>query len=81
MSCVCKLFESMGLLCCHCLEVLKQESVVLLEDKFIVDRWRKDLKRANMTIAGFTDPDSSERYLNTIYIYINTYFIYFLLFS
>lgn len=59
-SCICKMFESMGLLYCHCLKVLKHESVVLLESKYIVNRWRKDFKRANMEIAGFQNNGFAE---------------------
>jgi hypothetical protein len=34
----------MGILCCHYFEVLKQENIVLIEEKYIVNCWRKDFK-------------------------------------
>jgi hypothetical protein len=50
----------MGILSCHCLEVLKQENIVLIEEKYIVNRWRKDFKRANMVITRFQDSDYAQ---------------------
>ena len=32
--CLCQMFESTGILCCHCLEVLKQESVLNIDRRY-----------------------------------------------
>jgi hypothetical protein len=36
----------MGILRRHCVKVLTKEGVILVEGKYVVDRWRKDFKRA-----------------------------------
>jgi hypothetical protein len=44
-GCVCRMFEFKGILCRHALFVLSQESVTVLPDRYILDRWKKDIKR------------------------------------
>ncbi|XP_059456890.1 protein FAR-RED IMPAIRED RESPONSE 1-like isoform X2 [Corylus avellana] len=44
-KCNCGLFEFRGILCKHALIVLNLRKVRLLPTKYILDRWRKDLKR------------------------------------
>ena len=56
--CVCKMFESHGILCCHCLEVLKVEKVSKVGRRYILDRWRKDFKRENLSIPNFENEES-----------------------
>lgn len=59
--CICKLFEIMGVLCSHCIQVLKHERVFCISDKYIVDRWRKDIDRHNLTIIDSSHPTLPER--------------------
>ncbi|KAM3387626.1 hypothetical protein ACQJBY_010458 [Aegilops geniculata] len=42
--CICRSFQFKGILCSHALAVLKQELVMLIPSKYILDRWRKDYK-------------------------------------
>ncbi|XP_012065290.2 protein FAR-RED IMPAIRED RESPONSE 1 [Jatropha curcas] len=44
-SCSCMLFESKGILCSHALCVLTKHDVDVLPNRYILNRWRKDLKR------------------------------------
>ncbi|XP_019174290.1 PREDICTED: protein FAR1-RELATED SEQUENCE 9-like [Ipomoea nil] len=40
-SCSCKLFSEMGILCCHCLRILDINCVPSIPDKYIMKRWTK----------------------------------------
>ncbi|KAG2572834.1 hypothetical protein PVAP13_7KG204700 [Panicum virgatum] len=42
--CICRSFQFKGILCSHALAVLRQELVMLIPPKYILDRWRKDYK-------------------------------------
>ena len=42
--CVCRMFEFRGILCRHALFVLSQERVTVLPDRYILDKWRKNIK-------------------------------------
>jgi hypothetical protein len=42
--CICRSFPSRGILCSHALAVLKQENVLMLPPKYILNRWRKDFR-------------------------------------
>jgi hypothetical protein len=42
--CICRSFPSRGILCSHALAVLKQENVLMLPTKYILNRWRKDFR-------------------------------------
>jgi MULE transposase domain len=73
-ECICQLFESMGILCCHCIYVLKQENIICIDQKYIIDRWRKDFKRTNLSIPdySFTDlPEGENRYNFIFFHYID----------
>ena len=43
--CDCKLFETLGLLCCHALRVFLVNNVNNISDKYILSRWTKDAKK------------------------------------
>ncbi|KAH9768887.1 protein FAR1-RELATED SEQUENCE [Citrus sinensis] len=43
--CVCSMFEYKGILCKHAIVVLSRNRVQLLPEKYIVRRWRKDVRR------------------------------------
>ncbi|CAO2035449.1 unnamed protein product [Urochloa humidicola] len=42
--CICRSFQFKGILCSHALAVLRQELVMLIPSRYILDRWRKDYK-------------------------------------
>ncbi|KAK9110106.1 hypothetical protein Sjap_018166 [Stephania japonica] len=44
-KCICRSYESCGILCCHALCVFYDRDVMEILAKYIMDRWRKDLKR------------------------------------
>ena len=54
-GCVCRMFEFRGILCRHALFVLSQERVTVLPDRYILDRWRKDIKRKHIYVSTCTD--------------------------
>jgi hypothetical protein len=54
-GCVCHMFEFRGILCRHALFVLSQECVTVLPDRYILNRWRKDIKRKYTYVSTYTD--------------------------
>ncbi|KAK0580192.1 hypothetical protein LWI29_037745 [Acer saccharum] len=44
-NCNCRLFESKGILCRHAIAVLIRQGIFCVPDKYILKRWRKDVKR------------------------------------
>uniref|UniRef100_A0A2N9FU91 Protein FAR1-RELATED SEQUENCE n=1 Tax=Fagus sylvatica TaxID=28930 RepID=A0A2N9FU91_FAGSY len=54
-GCVCRMFEFRGILCRHALFVLSQQRVTVLPDRYILDRWRKDIKRKHTYVSTCTD--------------------------
>ena len=44
-GCVCRMFEFRGILCRHALFLLSQEPVTVLSERYILDQWRKDIKK------------------------------------
>ncbi|XP_052291908.1 protein FAR1-RELATED SEQUENCE 9-like [Citrus sinensis] len=44
-NCICSKFQFRGILCRHALAVLIRNSVELLPEKYILSRWRKDVRR------------------------------------
>ena len=54
-GCVCRIFEFKGILCRHALFVLSQESVTVLPDRYILNKWRKDIKRKHTYVSTCTD--------------------------
>ncbi|XP_041007328.1 protein FAR1-RELATED SEQUENCE 5-like isoform X2 [Juglans microcarpa x Juglans regia] len=44
-KCSCRLFQMRGILCRHILAVFKCNRIKSLPDRYILDRWRKDIKR------------------------------------
>ncbi|XP_008786389.2 protein FAR1-RELATED SEQUENCE 5-like [Phoenix dactylifera] len=43
-SCSCKKFEFVGILCSHALKVLDHKNIKEIPEKYILKRWRKDVK-------------------------------------
>ncbi|KAH9666229.1 protein FAR1-RELATED SEQUENCE [Citrus sinensis] len=48
-TCICSKFQFRGILCRHALAVLIRNSVELLPERYILSRWRKDVRRCYMT--------------------------------
>ncbi|XP_059640548.1 protein FAR1-RELATED SEQUENCE 6-like [Cornus florida] len=44
-KCICRLFEFKGILCRHAIAVLSDQCVNDIPSRYILDRWRKDIKR------------------------------------
>ncbi|XP_041004097.1 protein FAR-RED ELONGATED HYPOCOTYL 3-like [Juglans microcarpa x Juglans regia] len=54
-KCPCRLFEMRGILCRHVFGTLKINRVRMLSEKYILDRWRKDIKRKYTLISSSYD--------------------------
>ncbi|KAF5462201.1 hypothetical protein F2P56_018228 [Juglans regia] len=54
-KCSCGLFEMRGILCRHILAIFKISRVRSLPEKYILDRWRKDIKRRYTLIRSGYD--------------------------
>ena len=52
---MCRTFEFKGILCRHTLFVLSQESVTVLLERYILDWWRKDIKRKHTYVPTCID--------------------------
>lgn len=48
--CECKNFEFKGIMCSHSLCVFHEEELQFVPDRYILDRWRKDLPRKHLKI-------------------------------
>jgi hypothetical protein len=66
-SCVCQMFEFKGILCGHTLFVLSQESVTVLPESYILDRWRKDIKRKHTYVSTRSGNGSGRSGLGVIF--------------
>ncbi|XP_042973143.1 protein FAR-RED ELONGATED HYPOCOTYL 3-like [Carya illinoinensis] len=54
-KCTCALFEMRGILCRHALNVFQMSKIHALSDKYILDHWRKDLKRRYTVVKSSYD--------------------------
>ncbi|KAG7960470.1 hypothetical protein I3843_10G125100 [Carya illinoinensis] len=54
-KCSCGLFQMRGIVCRHILVVFKSNGIKDLPNQYILDRWRKDIKRRYTLIAGSYD--------------------------
>ncbi|XP_035541673.1 protein FAR1-RELATED SEQUENCE 4-like [Juglans regia] len=54
-KCSCGLFQMRGILCRHILAVFKCNGIKSLPDRYILDRWRKDIKRRYTFIRSSYD--------------------------
>ncbi|CAD6223752.1 unnamed protein product [Miscanthus lutarioriparius] len=54
--CLCRLFQSKGILSRHALTVLRQDLVLMIPQKYIIHRWCKDCKQ---TCASISQPVSA----------------------
>ncbi|XP_042978794.1 protein FAR1-RELATED SEQUENCE 1-like [Carya illinoinensis] len=55
LKCTCALFEMRGILCRHALNVCQMNKIHALPEKYILDRWRKDLKRRYTVVKSSYD--------------------------
>ncbi|QHO33726.1 Protein FAR-RED ELONGATED HYPOCOTYL [Arachis hypogaea] len=55
-TCMCQIFESIGILCRHSLVVLGHERVREIPRRYILDRWSKLVKRRHSDIKSSHDP-------------------------
>ena len=71
-ACICRLFETNGILCSHAFGVLSQQCESSIQDKYIVDRWRKEYKRMNLMLAGaiYTNQPELSRYFINFEVFI-----------
>jgi zinc finger SWIM domain-containing protein 3 len=58
--CSCKKFESMGIQCCHVLKVLDFRNIKELPQKYLMRRWKKDAKSANIGNQEFLSDGASQ---------------------
>ncbi|GJN32743.1 hypothetical protein PR202_gb21266 [Eleusine coracana subsp. coracana] len=58
--CLCRLFQSKGILCRHALGVLRLELVLMVPPKYIIHRWCKDCKQTCASISEHTSVDNQE---------------------
>ena len=49
------MFEFRGILCRHALFMFSQECVTVLPDRYILERWRKDIKRKHTYVSTCID--------------------------
>ncbi|XP_024028868.1 protein FAR-RED IMPAIRED RESPONSE 1-like [Morus notabilis] len=55
-QCTCGLFEFKGILCKHSISVLMKMEIINVPEKYILPRWRKDLKRCHTRVkVGYYD--------------------------
>ncbi|KAL4357563.1 hypothetical protein AHAS_Ahas09G0199200 [Arachis hypogaea] len=58
--CECNLFESSGVLCCHCLEVFHSFKVYKVPSCYVLPRWSKNIKRKHTYIKSSHDVSRSD---------------------
>ncbi|XP_042413491.1 protein FAR1-RELATED SEQUENCE 5-like [Zingiber officinale] len=55
LKCMCRLFEFRGILCRYVIKVLMRMKVIKVPMSYIMDRWRKDIKRGYQSISNIYD--------------------------
>ncbi|KAF5441966.1 hypothetical protein F2P56_037082 [Juglans regia] len=72
-KCSCGLFQMRGILCRHILAVFKSNGIKSLPDQFILDRWRKDIKKRYTLIRSSYDAgDQRPNGLNAGFMALDT---------
>ncbi|XP_062210626.1 protein FAR1-RELATED SEQUENCE 6-like [Phragmites australis] len=73
--CICRSFPSRGILCSHALAVLKQENVLMLPSKYILNRWRKDFRILHSSAnANYAESDRTLGIYDDLYSRGHEYF-------
>ncbi|XP_074265045.1 protein FAR1-RELATED SEQUENCE 5-like [Silene latifolia] len=71
-----EMFEFRGILCRHIMKCLDVLDVKAIPDKYIIERWRKDLVRGYENIrVGYYNPDESERVKRSLEITVKNDYI------
>ncbi|XP_057761147.1 protein FAR-RED ELONGATED HYPOCOTYL 3-like [Arachis stenosperma] len=60
LRCECNLFESSGVLCCHCLEVFHLYKVYKVLSCYVLPRWSKKIKRKHTYVKSSHDVSRSD---------------------
>ncbi|KAF5453434.1 hypothetical protein F2P56_028336, partial [Juglans regia] len=55
LKCTCALFEMRGIVCRHALNVCQMNKIHALPEKYLLERWRKDLKRRYTVVKSSYD--------------------------
>ncbi|XP_042950040.1 protein FAR-RED ELONGATED HYPOCOTYL 3-like [Carya illinoinensis] len=63
-QCSCGLFQMRGILCRHLLSVFRLHEITILSDMYILDRWRKDIRRRYTLIHSSFDAGEQRAYSN-----------------
>nr|XP_009391893.1 PREDICTED: protein FAR1-RELATED SEQUENCE 2 isoform X2 [Musa acuminata subsp. malaccensis] len=65
-QCSCHLFEFKGIICRHMISVLVKRQISSVPSRYILPRWRKDLKRRHMKVrvgyCGWSNNPKAQRY-------------------
>ncbi|KAK9151246.1 hypothetical protein Syun_009555 [Stephania yunnanensis] len=57
--CICRSFEFRGILCCHALCVFQERDIMYIPPQYIMNRWRKEFKRAYQRERGMEELDAT----------------------
>ncbi|KAL2933679.1 Protein FAR-RED ELONGATED HYPOCOTYL 3 [Bienertia sinuspersici] len=72
-TCSCRMFEHKGILYRHCIRAMEMNNIATVLDKYVLNRWRKDVKRKHLDVkVAFHGPDKTEdelRYVRLQYEY------------
>ncbi|KAF5481947.1 hypothetical protein F2P56_002557, partial [Juglans regia] len=72
-KCTCGLFEMRGIVCRNIFAVFKCNEIKTIQDRYILDRWRKDIKRIYTLIHSSYDAgdqrEDANRYSSLLNIY------------
>ncbi|KAL2923970.1 Protein FAR-RED IMPAIRED RESPONSE 1 [Bienertia sinuspersici] len=60
-TCSCRMFEHKGILCRHCIRAMEMTNIATVPDKYVLNRWRKDVKRKHLDVkVAFHGSDKIE---------------------
>ncbi|KAK4592468.1 hypothetical protein RGQ29_016852 [Quercus rubra] len=66
-SCSCKKFESLGILCCHALQVFSIKNLTRIPSQYILKRWTKEAKKGMMTYKQDNHSLSNDKEANIVW--------------
>ncbi|XP_056688307.1 protein FAR1-RELATED SEQUENCE 5-like [Spinacia oleracea] len=61
LSCSCQMFEFRGILCRHILKAMDVEDFQFIPEKYILDRWSKQVRSYETIRVSYFDPEESKR--------------------
>ncbi|KAL2923497.1 Protein FAR-RED ELONGATED HYPOCOTYL 3 [Bienertia sinuspersici] len=60
-TCSCRIFEHKGIFFRHCIRAMEMTNIVTIPDKYVLNRWRKDVRRKHPDVkVEFHGPDKTE---------------------